>query len=170
MPCNLLTTPVELLVQHILARLDLPTLSSCSSTCKHLNVTIKASALLHYLIKLQELNLIDNPHISYSKISLARRMEVLREYGERQGIKSRANAVLPTQLSDPRSIKGEAGILYILPRSELEAHHLRWSRLPLKLDQAIKWNIIRLSNHPAVIIAAHALSIEENDLIAFATR
>jgi len=169
MSCNLLSLSEELLVQHILARLDLPTLRSCSSTCRHLNLTIKSSALINYLIKLQELSLIDNPAVSYDEVPLARRLDILRDYGERLGIRWQASAaVLPRHLSRLRAIKGEADVIYIPPDSSIEAPELHWTTLPSKGDQAVEWNIVRPSN-PSVNIAALALSIEENDLFAFAT-
>src|SRR6266545_652573 len=147
MSCSLLRLPEELLVQHILARLDLPTLRSCSSTCRRLNLIIKLSALINYLIKLQEMNLIDNPAVSYDEMPLARRLEILREYEERLGVRWKASAaVLPRDLSRLRSIKGEADVLYVPPDSVLEAQELHWTTLPSKEDQAIEWNIFRPSN------------------------
>ncbi len=69
---NLLTLPEELLVQRILARLDLASLRSCLSTCCRLNHIMKSSALINYSIMLQEMNLIKDPDVSYEDVSLAR--------------------------------------------------------------------------------------------------
>ena len=160
---NLLSLTEEPLVQHILVRLDPPTLRSCLSTCRRLNLTIKSSALL------KEMRLVDNPAVPYDDVPLARRLELLREYEGQPGIKWQASAaVLPRQLCQPRSIKGEANVLCVPPCSSIEAQELHWTTLPSKEGQAIEWNISRPSNRSANI-AAHALSIEENDLFAFAT-
>jgi hypothetical protein len=77
-------------------------------------------------------------------------------------------AVLPTD-SFPRSIKGEANVLYTAPSSVVETQELHWTTLPLKEDQAIEWHIFRPPGNSSANIAAQALSIEENDLVAFAT-
>jgi hypothetical protein len=111
------------------------------------------------------MNLIDNPAVSYNEVPLAKRLEKLRE---QLGIRWKASApVLPT-VSFPRSIKGEANVLYTPPSSVVDNQELHWTTLPSKEDQAIEWNIFRPPNSPTTI-AAHALSIEENDLFAFAT-
>jgi len=160
--------PEELLVHHILARLDLAALRSCLSTCKRLNRIIKSSALINYSIKLKEMNIIDNPAVSYNEIPLNKRLKMLREYSKR-GIRGKASAgVAPGQLGHSRSIQGDAGVIYVVLYYDLDVHELHWTTMPSKANQAVEWNVLRPSN-PSATIVAHALSIGENDLLAFAT-
>jgi hypothetical protein len=92
---------------------------------------------------------------------------MLREHSERRGIIRNASAGIPPgQTGHSRSIQGDAGVLYVVPYYDRNVKVLHWTTLPS--DQAIKWNILRPSN-PSAIIVAHALSIGENDLLAFAT-
>jgi hypothetical protein len=170
MPCAFFRTPEELLTQHILVRLDLPTLRSCLLTCKRLNHIIESSALLNYSIKLKEMNLIDNPTVTYDEIPLNKRLEMLSELSERRGVRSKASAGVPpgSLLGHSRSIQGDVGVLYLVPYYNIHIQELRWTTLPSKEDQAIEWNILRPSN-PSAVVIAHALSIGENDLLAFAT-
>jgi len=176
---NLLTLPEELLIRHILARLDIESLRSCSSTCCRLKHIIKSSALINYSIKLQEMGLVEDPGVSYEEVSLDRRFEMLREYRrERRETPIQFKWIkvtdspprLGTLDNHPRSIKQgtEAGFLYDVPHDGRYVYELRWTVLPSKEDQEIKWNIVRPPD-PRNIIVAHGLSIEENDLFSFAT-
>lgn len=169
--CNLLTLPTDLLVRDILARLDLPTLRSCSLLCKSLNHTIKSSVLINYLIKLQEMDLIDNPAISYDEVPLSRRLEMLKDYSNPQEIKWKTKQAVPPGRFNPYSIRGDAGVIYVAyqsPENEFLAEKLHWTNLPSKEHQVIEWNVCRPPD-PSAFIISHTLSIAENDLLVFAT-
>lgn len=113
------------------------------------------------------MDLIDNPAVSYDEIPLLKRSEMLREHEERLGIRWKVSAAMPPKLQNGyfSSIKGEAGVLFILPVTD--AQELHWTPLPWKEGQTTGWDSFRPS--PFANIAAFALSIEENDLVAFAT-
>ncbi len=101
---------------------------------------------------------------------------MLKEYRKQREIQIKWTTIthLPprqfTLSSHPRSAQQgtEAGVLYDAPHDGRFVYELRWTALPSKEDQAIEWNIVRPSD-PQTVIVAHALSIEENDLLAFAT-
>jgi hypothetical protein len=113
------------------------------------------------------MGLIDNPAVSYEEIPLAKRLEILRAFDEeRLKIKWKVSAAIPPELQNGylHSIKGEAGVIYVL---SYEAQASHWTALPWKEDQATGWNTF--GPYPSVNIAALALSIEEDDLVVFAT-
>ncbi len=79
---NLSQLPEDLLIQDILAWLDLPSLGSCLSISKLLNHTIKSSVLLEYSMKLQSMAMVNNSAKSFADISLNERLEHLKEHRE----------------------------------------------------------------------------------------
>ena len=168
---NLSQLPEDLLIQDILARLNLPSLGSCLSTSKHLNHTIKSSALLEYSMKLQSMAMIDNSAKSFADVSLDERLERLREHRERwQNFNWRwkTSASVPQRLGDCQMLKGEAGIVYVGARDELNVKALYSTTLPSTKDQTIEWSTFRPAT-PNAYVVAYALSIEENDLLACVT-
>jgi hypothetical protein len=116
---------------------------------------------------LQEMNLIDDPAASYAETPLNRRLEMLRDCREQWGIKWTTSHSAPVGEFDCfSSIRGEAGVLYIAAYRHLGVQELHWTNLPSSMDQEIEWNLLRPTSKN---IVAHALSIEENDLVAFVT-
>lgn len=114
------------------------------------------------------MSLIDNPD---SVVPLNNRLETLREHKERWqkfDIKWKASASVPPRLGAFQSLKGEAGVLYVGARDELETRKLYSTSLPSNADQTIQWSTFRPAN-PDASILAYTLSIEENDLLACVT-
>ncbi len=125
------------------------------------------------------MGLVKDPGVSYEEVSLDRRFKILRGYRREQRETSiqfkwinitDSPLRLGTRSNHPRSVKQgtEAGFLYDVPHNGWYVYELRWIVLPSKGDQEIEWNIVRPPD-PRNIIVAHSLSIEENDLLAFAT-
>ena len=168
---NLDQLPEDLLIQDILARLNLSSLGSCLSTSKHLNHTIKSSALLEYSMKLQAMGMIDNSARSYGDVPLDERLQSLKEHRERwQNFDSKwkTTASVPPRLGDFQMLKGEAGIVYVGASDELNVQALYSTTLPSNKDQTIEWSTFRPTT-PNASILTYALSIEENDLLACVT-
>jgi hypothetical protein len=148
-------------------RLSISPLRSSLSTFSRPNRKTKPSARV-YSKKPQAMSLIDDPD---SSVSLNNRSEIVREHKERWqkfDFKWKASASVPPRLGEFQSLKGEAGVLYVGARDELETRKLYSTSLPSHADQTIQWSTFRPAN-PDASILAYTLSIEENDLLACVT-
>ncbi|KAF8967530.1 hypothetical protein BDZ97DRAFT_527309 [Flammula alnicola] len=171
----LFSLPVDLLVEHILSRLSLMSLTVCLSVCRQLHTIIASSTHLNYIVELEKEGMIDNPCCSYEIYPRSKRLEMLKERAMRWkhlDLKWRARVRWPKSNRsnfDTYNITPSPQMLVLPTLRGVEGRIVEeayFARLPVTLaDIAAKWDKITLGKH----ILAVGMAIEEHDLLAFAT-
>ena len=170
----LLSLPPDLLIEHILARLDPKSLARCRLLCRQLDSVVSGSLLLIYTMELYREGMLDNPKSSYTLYPLNIRLEMLKDRSNRWKLlkaKWSQNVSTPS-LGDSHTFSldfSSCRDILILPRRKEEsdppvcvAYICRLREVPI---EALKWDEIIFDEH----ILAIQMAIEEHDLLICAT-
>ena len=164
---TLLSLPAHLLIEHILSRLQFPSLLSCLLSCRDLYNTITASPLLNYLRELDLAGMVDNPMCPYELISLHERLDMLRERERRWTHLDwawRAVRAMPGLTSEPNF--SHSGIVCLgIDDAEENTIGLLSTCLPSKATGDVEWVEITMGKP----ILALTLAIEEHDMLVCVT-